>query len=167
LQSVEARLAAMKKEGNFGGCVARVRLDRKGGRVAVAYLRSDLKWVPAYDFRLNKAGEVDVSMRAILPQTEKGARVTVVPALLAEAAGVAAVPAASDVLPQITAFTFPLEKEQFTAAPRSALAFAFKNLANRRLPAGEASCYWRGEYLGKAAFGGILPGETRELTFGK
>jgi hypothetical protein len=167
LQAVEARLAAMKKEGNFGGSVATVRLARKGGRVAVSYLRSDLKWTPAYDFRLNKAGEVEVVMRAILPQTEKGSTVAVVPAIVAEAVEVAAVPATSDVLPQVTAFTFPLEKELLTSAPRSTLAFAFKNHTNRRLPAGEASCYWRGEYLGKSAFAGVLPGETKELTFGK
>jgi hypothetical protein len=167
LQAVEARLAAMKKEGNFGGSVATVRLARKGGRIAVSYLRSDLKWTPSYDFRLNKVGEVEVVMRAILPQTEKGVMVAVVPALVAEAVEVAAVPASPEVLSQVAAFTFPLEREQFTAAPRSSLVFAFKNLTNRRLCGGEVSCYWRGEYLGKVAFGGILPGETRELTFGK
>jgi hypothetical protein len=167
LQSVEARLAAMKKEGNFGGSVARVRLAKKGGRVAVSYLRSDLKWMPAYDFRLNKAGEVDVIMRAILPQTEKGAMITVVTALLAEGANEPALPAASENLLRVAAFTLPVEQEKFLAAPVSSLSFSFRNRPNGKLPAGEASVYRRGEYLGKAAFAGAAPGEVKELAVGR
>jgi len=167
LQSVEVRLNAMKKEGNFGGSVARVRLARKGGRIVVSYLRSDLKWVPAYDFRLNKAGEVDVIMRAILPQTEKGATVTVVPALLAEAGKDAQLPAPGESFAQVAAFTFPVEHERLSSTPVSSLKFTFRNQSNRKLPPGDASCYQRGEYLGKTAFAGSLPGEARELAFGK
>ena len=167
LQSVEARLAAMKREGNFGGSVVRVRLVRKGGRIAVSYLRSDLKWTPSYDFRLDKTGEVAVAMRAVLPDTDKGGVVAVVPALVAEAAAEAVLPATPDSFARVAAFSFPLDKEEFSAAPQSSLSFSFKNLSNRKLPAGAASCYRRGEYLGKTMFGGALPGEVKELAVGK
>ena len=166
LNSIEARLTAIKSEGN--GSVAKVRLLRQKGRIAVSYSSSDLKWVPSYDFRLNKAGEADVIIRAILPKMEKGVTVTVVAALLAEAAdekalsGPAGIPS-----PQLAAFTFPVEHEKSSSTTLSSISFSFRNSSIRRLPAGEASCYFRGEYMGKTAFSGALPGETRELAFGK
>jgi hypothetical protein len=167
LLKVEARLAAMKKEGAVGGSVARVRLTGKGGRVAVSYLRTDLKWVPAYDFRLDKAGEVEVIMRAVIPRTDKGAAVAVVPAAIAEAAAVPAVPAAPDGSTRVAAFIFPVEKEEFSPAPLSTLLFSFRNQSRLKLPAGEATCYRRGEYLGTTAFAGAPPGEVKEVATGR
>jgi len=166
LNSIEARLTAIKSAGN--GSVAKVRLLRQKGRIAASYSRSDWKWIPFYDFRLNKAGEADVIIRAILPKMEKGVTVTVVAALLAEAAdekalsGPARIPS-----PQLVAFAFPVEQEKFSSTPLSSISFSFRNSSIRRLPAGEASCYLRGEYMGKTAFSGALPGEIRELAFGK
>lgn len=167
MQSVEARLSTLKNEGNVGGSVAKVRLARKGGRVAVSYICSDLKWAPVYDFRLDKAGEVNVVQRAVIPQTEKGAAVSVVPATFAEAVNEAATPVSSDKFPQVFAFTLPVEREQFSAAPLSSLVLSFRNRLKVKLPAGEASCYRRGEYLGRTAFGGALPDEMKELAFGR
>ena len=165
LNSIEARLTAIKSEGS--GSVAKVRLLREKGRIAVSYSRSDLKWIPFYDFRLNKAGEADVIIRAFLPKMEKGVTVTVVAALLAEAGDENAMSVPAGSLPQIATFTFPVEQEKVSSTPLTFVSFSFKNSLIRRLPAGEASCYLRGEYMGKAAFSGALPGEIRELAFGK
>jgi hypothetical protein len=162
--SVDARLSALKSEGNVGGSVVKVRLTRRGGQVMVSYLRSDLRWAPAYDFRLDKAGEVDVIQRAFLPKTEKGSIVAVVPALISEKEAEVSVPSGN--FPQVTAFTSPIEREQFSSVPLSSLTFSFRNLAKGKLPAGEASCYRRGEYLGKTAFGGAFPGEVKEIAVG-
>jgi hypothetical protein len=166
LNFIEARLTAIKSEGS--GCVAKVRLSRQKGRIAVSYSRSDLKWIPFYDFRLNKAGEADVSIRAFVPKMEKGVAVTVVAALLAEAADEKALSVPVGISsPQLAAFTFPVEQEKFSSNPLTVISFSFKNSSIRRLPAGEASCYLRGEYMGKTGFSGALPGEIRELAFGK
>ena len=165
LNSIEARLTAIKSEGN--GSVAKVRLLRQKGRIAVSYSRSDLKWIPFYDFRLNKGGEADVIIRAYLPKMEKGATVAVVAALLAEAADEKAMSVPAGIFPQLAAFTFPVEQEKFSSTPLSSISFSFRNSSTRRLPAGEASCYLRGEYMGKTAFSGALSGDIRELAFGK
>jgi hypothetical protein len=165
LKSIEERLAAMNKEGT--GRVARVRMSGKGGRMAVSYLRSDLKWIPAYDFRLNKPGEADVVMRALLPKIEKGAVTKVVPAILAEAADEAALPVPPDIFPQIAAFNFSVDQEKSSSTPVSSISFSFRNSSARRLPAGEVSCYRRGEFLGKTIFGGSLPGDASTLAFGR
>jgi len=125
-----------------------------------------LKWAPFYDFRLNKAGEADVIIRANLPDMEKGAAVAVVAALLDGGTDEIAMPVPAERFPQIAAFTFAVGQEKFSSAPLSSVSFSFKNSSARKLPAGEASCYLHGEYLGNTAFNGALPGDTKELAFG-
>jgi hypothetical protein len=165
LKSIEARLATDKREGN--GSIAMVRLLMQKGRIEVTYLRADLKWIPSYDFRLNKAGEVDVFIRAFLPKMDKEATVSVVAALLNEAADERSLPVSVENSPKIAAFTFPIEQEKFSSTPLSSISFTFRNSSTRRLPAGEASCYRQGEYLGKTAFCGADPGDLKEMAFGK
>jgi hypothetical protein len=164
LKSLDARLAEMKKDA--GGNVARVKLSRKGGRMAVSYFRSDLVWHPAYDFRLNRSGEADVVMRAVLPKLAMGARVSVVPALLADAVNEKALPVNSQNFPPVATFILPLIQEKFSSTPVSSISFRFKNISAIKLPAGEAYGFVKGEYLGKVDFRGALPGEERELNFG-
>jgi hypothetical protein len=165
LKTLEARLITIKREGNSS--IAKVRLIRPRGRIAVTYFRSDLKWIPCYDFRLNKAGEADVIIRAFLPKMEKGDAVSVAASLLAEAADEKVLPVSVESFPQIGAFTFPVERENISSNPISSITFTFRNSSTMRLPAAEASCYLRGEYMGKTTFSGALPGDIRELTFGK
>lgn len=165
LKTVEARLTSTKREGN--AAVAKVRLSGREARILVSYLRPDLKWVPTYAFRLNKSGEVNVFLSAVLPDLEKEIKVAVVPAILAEAANEAALPVPGKGFPQVASFTFPVEQEKFSAAPMAALSFSFRNLSTRKLPAGEASCYRQEEYLGETSFSGSLPGEIKEMVCGK
>jgi hypothetical protein len=164
-KSVEARIALMKKDAS--GSVARVKLSRRGGRIAVSYLRSDLKWLPAYDFRLNSSGEAVVVMRAVLPKLEKGAKVSVVPASFADTANEMALTVISENFQPVAKFTFPVEHEKFYSAPVSAISFRFRNISTKKLPAGEASCYLKDEYLGKIDFRGVMPGETVDMAFGR
>ena len=165
LKSLDARLALLKKDAN--GNVAKVKLSRKGGRIAVSYLRSDLKWIPAYDFRLNNNGVADVVMHAVLPKLEKGAKVSVISSLLADATNEMAIPVISENFPPVATFTFPVEQEKISSTPVSSISFRFRNISTKKLPAGEVSCYIKGEYLGKTDFSGSLPGEASELVFGK
>ena len=167
LKSVEARLSSLHGAGNPGGRVARVRLAAKNGRVAVSYLHPGLKWTPSYDFRLNSNGEVEVTMHALLPATEKGVAIAVVPALLADATMEAPIALAPDGSARVAVFRFPLEKESYSPSPASSLSFTFRNLSGNKLPPGESTCYRQGEYIGKTRFEGSLPGESKTLDCGK
>ncbi len=165
LKSVEARLAAMDKEGP--GSLARVRMSGKGGRMYVSYLRSDMKWIPAYDFRLNRPGEADVALRALLPEIENIAITKVVPNNLSDAAGEVALSVPPGKSSQIAQFIFHLDQENYSSTPVSSISFSFKNSSAKKLPAGEVSCYRQGEFLGKIAFRGALPGDASTLEFGR
>jgi hypothetical protein len=146
---------------------ARISLSKKDCRIEISYLRTDLKWIPAYNFRLNKTGEADVFIRAVLPKTEKGARVSVVASILGEMdESVTTMPVTDENSKGLISFKFPVENEKLSSKPISTLSFSFKNLSTLKLPPGEATCFFRGEYLGKTLFKGAAPGEAVDLSFG-
>ena len=166
LKSLEERDETLKKA--VSERTARIFLSKKSCGIELSYLRTDLKWIPAYDFRFDKAGETEVSIRPVLPKTEKGARVSVVASLLDEMNGSATpMPVTDDNAKGIVSFKFPLEHEELSSKPIPTLNFIFKNLSTMKLPPGEATCFFRGEYLGKALFKGAAPGEVVELSFGE
>ena len=167
LQEVEARLATLAKERNLGASQARVRLRKKVGKVKVSYVLTDLGWKPCYDFRLAGDGHVSVTQRALLPPLEKGAALQVVAATLAASAGGEVRPLTGTDRAAVAEYRFPVEREEAAAAPQPSLLFTFRNKGADALPAGEASCFRRGEYLGALAFAGALPGEAREVACGR
>ncbi len=132
----------------------------------VSYIVTDLTWTPRFDFRLNGTGQAEVVMHALLPQPGKGTTVAVVPASLTEPSAEAPLPATSERFAKVAAFTLPVEREQFSPSISPSLSFSVKNLTQRKFPAGEVSCYWKGEYMGHVKFSGFQPGESRELACG-
>ncbi len=167
LKGVDARLSSLREKGSVGGSVARIWLARKGGKVAISYLHAGLKWTPVYDLRVTGGGEAEVAMNALLPGTEKEASVTIVPALLADGQGAPELSAPHGGNVRIASFRFPIDNERLSPFPQPSLSLAFQNHSGKKLPPGEVTCYLKGEYLGKAAFSGCLPGEARTLEFGK
>lgn len=164
LKSLDDRIESINKYQNER--VAKVSLSRRVCRIEVSYLRSDLKWLPAYDFRLDKAGEAKVLMHAIIPAVGRWAQVAVVTSNLAEAADESVWPVDEKNSNSVASFVFPVEQEIMHSIPISSVSFSFKNQSTRRLPAGDASCFYRGEYLGRTFFKGASPGETIEIIFG-
>jgi hypothetical protein len=165
LRSIEASLSSLAARGGSGG-VARIWLAGRVGRVAVSYVVQDMRWSPTYDFRVSGAGEVEITMHALLPDAA-GSRVAVVPATLSESDGMPPVTVAPGWPGQVAVFRLPLDKELFAGNPIPALSFRFTNRTGSRLPPGEATCYRKGEYVGTTRFDGSLPGEARLLDCGR
>ncbi len=167
LKSVESLLSSITDAGSGGGRIARVWLAGRDGVVAVSYLHYGLKWTPSYDFRLNGNGEVEVTMNALLPGTEKGVAVALVSAPLSQTTLEPPIPVSPDGPAKVALFRFPVDKESYSASPASSLSFQFTNRSDKRLPPGESTCYRQGEYIGKARFDGCQPGESKSLEFGR
>lgn len=167
LAGVEERVAKLRKKGNIGAQVARVLLDNRAGKVAFSYLTQELNWSPTYDFRLSGETEAEVTIYAMLPAMEQMGTVYVIPFTMAEAPADADPLPVSGALGRVTSFKLPLDKAQFHPLLLSSLVFTVRNQSQLRLPAGEAACYWQGEYIGKVRFDGALPGESRELIAGR
>lgn len=167
LKGLNERVAGLRKQGNVGGQVAHVWLADRAGRVAFSYFMPEIGWTPAYDFRLSGTTSADVVMSAVLPPIDAGSTFAVVPFTLAEAPADARPLPVSGSLDQVASFTLPLDKAQLSPSSPSYLAFTVRNQSQQRLPAGDAACYWQGEYVGKVRFGGSLPGESMELIVGR
>lgn len=165
IRDVEARLSHLKKEADIGRRIARIWVSGKG-RVASSYLMTDTAWVPAYDFRLDGKGSVDVAMRAVFPRPEKGTSVTVAAvSISAEREESSSVPVGAP-FGEVMRFRCPVEGEETGSHLSERTVFSFTNSASVLLPPGEATVYRLGEYLGKASFGGLQPGAHGEIAVG-
>jgi hypothetical protein len=165
VKGVDERLAALRKEGRIDGSVARVWLAGKG-RASYTFLVKGDGWTPFYDFRLDDRGEVEVTLRAIVPRAEKG-RAAVVPLRLAEAASESRVLPVGEDFGAAARYTLPVERKEPISTLQRGVVFSFRNSSGERLVGGEGACYLNGEFLGKVRMDGSAPGEVREIAVGK
>lgn len=164
LRAIDARIAALKKEGGIGGSVARVWLSGKGGAV-YSYLTNGAGWTPVYDFRLGGNGMVEVTVKAQLPRATRD-KTSVVPSRMADAkAGFAPVPI-SGTLATVARYNMPVEREEALPVPQGGVKFTFRNTTGETLAAGAGACYMKGEYVGHVSFAGSSSGEAGELVAG-
>ncbi|RQW85878.1 MAG: hypothetical protein EHM79_10780 [Geobacter sp.] len=167
LAEVETQIARLDKQGSPQN-VARLWLSEPDGKVRIAYLVSNLKWRPWYDFRLSGNGYAEILLCAKLSPAVRSISTSVVPLSLAESFGntIAPHPVSSDIA-TIATFRLPLSKEEVIKGAAPYLSLVFSNPASLDLPSGEANGYWMGEYFGTVTFGGCLAGKSMPLVFGK
>lgn len=167
LKALELKRNDLAKKANVGGSVARIWLQGRDGAVSVDYVTRGALWTPRYDLRLDSPTSAAVLLRALLPETEPGTAVNVVPASLttAEQGQTASLPASGDYA-AVASFTLPVTVTA-PATDLSPLIFTLSGLTDRSLPPGESSCFWKGEYFGTALFPGLAPGGRLELNCGR
>jgi len=167
LAEIEARIATLTKQ-PAPGKVARILISQPNGKVSVAYLVTNLKWTPRYDVRLSGDGYTELALCAKMPAGSRNVSTAVVPLPLVESYGTEIHPyPVSAGITSIAAFKLPLVKEELIKGAVPYLSLVFDNTSAQYFPAGEASGYWGGEYLGDATFAGCLPGKSLALQFGK
>jgi hypothetical protein len=164
VETVDARLAALRKEANVGGSLVRVWLASPGGRVAVSYVVEGAGWKPFYDFRLAGDGTALVALRVVVPPGTV-LPVTVASTTLAEASADNGLPVRED-FGVVETFRVPVERELYQSTPLSSLQIVGKNRTGRAFPAGEAAGFWKGEYLGHAPLPATPPEGRFDLRFG-
>lgn len=164
LKGLEKRQAALRQKGNGSGSMARIWLAGRQGQVQISYLTSGEGWQPRYDLRIGEA-EAEIASWADLPRQEKGARVFVVPVRLAEAS-TAMAPLAVGRAP-LSISRLPVLSHQQEPGLQTVLTVVVRNETGTFLPAGTASGFWNGEFLGVAPLSGAKPGDNLEVTFGR
>ncbi len=166
LKGVEARRLELARKANVGGSVARIWLQSKSGRVTVEYAVAEGSWKPLYDLRLDGSGAAKVSLMALLPESDPSTTVFVSPLRLSapEAPGTLRRAASGDYA-AIVAYTLPVAVTE-SLSPRLPLTLLLTNTTAEPLPAGDVSCYWKGEFRGTALLTGLAPGERKELLCG-
>lgn len=162
--AVESRLAILKREGNVGGKLLKVRVSGKEERIAVRYAQKDLHWEPSADIRIkHPAGELLLSPH--LPQLPAGMSVTIVPAVMEQksAAPSYELSSAKSNLP----FPLTIEREEALSGVLPVYRFVFANPLPPALLPLTVSCYRQGEYLGRSTISPVPDGQKTELTCGK
>lgn len=142
IEEIDRRLASARK----GAAVARVWLS--GRKATVSYLVGSDRWTPSYDFRWFGDARGELLLHARLPRPEKSVLYFVSTGKIAD--GAAALPVRGD-YPVIS--RQPLVLESGSRSGERPISFTFAKLAGT-LPPGEASAFWRGEYLGSGRFSG-------------
>ncbi|MBI5655368.1 MAG: DUF4140 domain-containing protein [Geobacter sp.] len=164
LKGLEKRQTALRQKGNGSGSMARIWLAGRQGQVQISYLTFGEGWQPRYDLRIGGA-EAEIASWADLPRQEKGARVFVVPVRLVEAS-TAMAPLAVGQAP-LSVGRLPVLSRQQEPGLQTVLTVVVRNETGTVLPAGTASGFWNGEFLGVAPLSGAKPGENLEVTFGR
>jgi len=166
LKSLEVKRVDMARKANVGGSVARIWLQGKSGVVSVEYAAVDAAWKPVYDLRMDETGSsAAVTIRALLPETEQGTIIAVTPARLNAPSPSVILPAGGDYAPVAT-YTLPVVVSA-SVSPISRLSLTLTNTTQMTLPAGDASCFWKGEFRGTTHLNDLAPGERKELVCGR
>jgi len=152
LDALDRELAAARKG------VASARIWIAGGKAGITYLVGDERWIPCYDFRWAGDARGELLLHAKLPQREKGVQFLVSNGTLAQ--GVAAEAVRGD-FPTLARYPLTLSRGAADSG-QPPLSFAF-NAVQAALPPGDASLFWRGEYLGSGRFAG---GGASEFSIG-
>jgi hypothetical protein len=141
LDAVEKKLSASRK----GAAVARIWLS--GKRARISYQVGGEGWTPCYDLRWAGDASGELLLHARLPRPDKGVRYLVSTGTVAQ--GVAPQPVHGE-FPVLLRYPLTLNEGEKREPPFS---FSFKSV-EAGLPPGEATAFWRGEYLGSGRFSG-------------
>jgi hypothetical protein len=166
LATLDGNEAALRKEGNGGGSIARVWLSGRRPGITATWLQTDLSWSPRYDVRLGGDATAEVTIHPRLPVLAKGGTVSVsMTSVLKEPGAVAAMPVTGEQTAIVT-LRLPVQVKG-DGRDVSSLAFTMTNTATQMLPGGDLSCYRDGTYVGTARLSAIKPLESREILCGE
>ncbi len=167
LAALDGKEAALRKEGNGGGSIARVWLSGRRPGITAVWLQTDLSWSPRYDIRLGGDATAEVTIHPRLPVLAKGGAVSVVMASVQKGPGaVAAMPVTGE-QSAVATLRLPVQVKGDGRDVSSVLAFTMTNTATETLPGGDVSCYRDGAYVGTARLAAIQPLESREILCGE
>lgn len=152
LDEIERELAAAGKG------VASAKIWIAGGKIRIGYFLRDQRWIPRYDLRFPGEGAGELLLHAKLPPLEKGVQYLVSRGTVAQQSAAEAVRGEFPTLSR-----YPLAMVTGSGEGEAAQRFVFAAV-EPGLPPGDASVFWRGEYLGNGPFSG---GGATEFSVGR
>lgn len=163
---INSRIADLRKGEAGAGKSARVRVSPQNGRVRIRYAIEGPGWVPCYDIRLRGDGSAGLTLYGQLPAPFKGYRLQAAATALSDSAGAGTFPVAGGSLARLAEFNLTMDDERYGGGVRCSFSALATNRSVVYLPAGEASLYRNGEYLGKMRFDGLSSGRSRRISTG-
>jgi len=167
IRRLDVRIASAKQGSRSSETSARIVISPPRGNVIVRYAMAGQGWTPRYDIYLNGSGSAQVNLSGLFPGAFAGYLLQASPARLAESTTARLIPVQPGPLPGLGRYTLATTSENFDTGVVSAFSFDLTNAEKFHLPAGEASIYRNGEYVGKTRFEGLSSGRTRKVAVGK
>ena len=147
LKRIGNRIAQLTKVA-VGGPTARVTVIPANGRVRVAAVLDGNGWRPRYELRLDGSGTAHLTQLAVadLPPVGFASRVT--PTTLSDGMPQRTTPLLPGKTTPLTTWQLPVTQQSVSAGPLPRFSITLQNTTNHALPAGEATIYYLGEFLG-------------------
>lgn len=164
MRHLDGRIAELRRGRGAEERVARVDVVPPSGRIRARYALAGHAWTPRYDIRMDNGKTVGLTLYAQLPAPFAGYLLRAAPGTMNNDALSGALPAAADTLARLREVTLPAEEVRFGNGLRASFSALLTNTSTTHLPAGTASLYRNGEYLGNLVFSGISSGRSRRVS---
>jgi hypothetical protein len=99
-------------------------------------------------------------------RVDKGLGVAVVPARLADGATVAPIALSAGIPEKVSSYVLPVVADKQEPGLQTARTVTLRNDTGLYMPPGEASGFWKEEFIGYSPFPGLKPGESCDIGFG-
>jgi hypothetical protein len=164
MRHLDGRIAELRRLKGTEERIARVDVSPATGRIRARYALAGHSWTPRYDIRMESGGKAGVTLYGRLPAPFPGYLLHAAPGTMNYEALAGALPAPAGSLARFMEVTLPAEEVSFGNGLRPSFSALVTNSGSSHLPAGEASLYRNGEYLGKLVFPGISSGRSRRIS---
>lgn len=165
LKLVDERIADYKRNGSVSRSIARVLLASPKGSVIARYIVNSISWTPRYDLRVSGNNSVALDLLALVPNGFNGYKRYASFSNYADSfSSTPVVVSNSNAL--LARYNLAVSENFFGSIGQNKISFVIKNSEKQTLPAGDATVYRNGEYLGKARFETLSSGHSRKVVGG-
>jgi hypothetical protein len=166
IKRLDGRIAAARSTSGGTATVARIQLTPARGRAVIRYAVAGSGWTPRYDIFLDDSHTAQLHLSGQFSGAFSGYLLQASPAMLDGYGAAPVFPVPSVPSSRIASYRLPVSDERFGAGIQSSFSFIITNSEPVYLPAGEASLYKKGEYIGRFRFEGISSGRSRMISAG-
>ena len=166
IKRVDARITAARNTTVSSEKVARINLTPARGRAVIRYAVAGSGWTPRYDIYLDDSHTAHLHLSGLFSGAFAGYLLQASPAMLDGHGAAPVFPVPSAPSSRMASYRLPVSDERFGTGIQSSFSFIITNSEQIYLPAGEASLYKKGEYIGRFRFEGISSGRSRMVSAG-
>lgn len=165
IRRIDNSIAAIEKKKRPTQKTVRISVTPPSGKVTLRYSTAGSDWHPLYNLHLIGNDSVKLELSARLNGSGKGFLTRVSPGSLAENTSTETFAVRSGNT-RLSSYLLKLTAEQLPTGLLNNFSGAITNSTPHYLPAGEATLFRNGSYLGKLRFEGLSSGRTRVISMG-
>jgi hypothetical protein len=164
IRHIDARTADVRKDSAIAKTIARVSVTPRNGRVRIYFVLAGQAWKPRYDIRISDGDRAALTLYGQLTGLYPGYLRRASPDAFSDGMKSGSFPVPSGSLTRLANFILPVRDVRFGNGFTTSFSSLMTNTSSVNLPAGKASLYRNGEYLGRMSFNGISSGRSARIS---